>query len=87
MASKYAFEELYQSIEPTNETIHHFVEGIEVRSHYVASEIEDLEHIGYGAGTPPFLRGPYASMYTAKPWTIRQYAGFSTAKKSYEFYL
>jgi methylmalonyl-CoA mutase len=87
MASKYAFEELYQSIEPTNETIHHFVEGIEVRSHYVASEIEDLEHIGYGAGTPPFLRGPYASMYTAKPWTIRQYAGFSTAKKSNEFYL
>ncbi|MFY7860949.1 MAG: methylmalonyl-CoA mutase family protein, partial [Chitinophagales bacterium] len=87
MASKYAFDDLYQSIRPTNETIHNFVEGIEVRSQYAISDIENLDHIGYGAGIPPFLRGPYASMYTAKPWTIRQYAGFSTAKKSNEFYL
>ena len=41
---------------------------------------------GFAAGLPPYLRGPYATMYTTKPWTIRQYAGFSTAKESNEFY-
>lgn len=45
-----------------------------------------FDHQGYGAGSPPYLRGPYASMYVKRPWTIRQYAGFSTAKESNEFY-
>ena len=51
-----------------------------------AAELTSCEHLDYAAGLPPFLRGPYASMYTAHPWTIRQYAGFSTAKESNTFY-
>lgn len=47
---------------------------------------QDVNHSGFTAGIPPFLRGPYATMYTSRPWTIRQYAGFSTAKESNEFY-
>lgn len=61
-------------------------EGIEVKPTYTALDRDTLEHLGFSAGIPPFLRGPYASMYTVKPWTIRQYAGFSTAKDSNAFY-
>ncbi|MCY3629898.1 MAG: methylmalonyl-CoA mutase [Rhodothermaceae bacterium] len=53
---------------------------------YGAADMEAFEHLDYAAGIPPFLRGPYASMYTMRPWTIRQYAGFSTAEKSNTFY-
>ncbi len=49
-------------------------------------DISELGHIHYSAGLPPYLRGPYSSMYTIKPWTIRQYAGFSTAEASNAFY-
>lgn len=49
-------------------------------------ELRELDHLGSVSGFPPYLRGPYASMYTSRPWTIRQYAGFSTAEKSNEFY-
>ncbi|NNK80278.1 MAG: methylmalonyl-CoA mutase [Flavobacteriales bacterium] len=59
-------------------------EQISVNSDYPSSE--GLEHLDFGAGKAPYLRGPYASMYTARPWTIRQYAGFSTAEKSNAFY-
>lgn len=48
--------------------------------------MDDIEHLGFGAGIPPFLRGPYSSMYLTRPWTIRQYAGFSTAEESNAFY-
>ncbi len=48
--------------------------------------IQDFEHVDFAAGTPPYLRGPYATMYVQRPWTIRQYAGFSTAEKSNAFY-
>ncbi|MBT1703886.1 methylmalonyl-CoA mutase [Chryseosolibacter indicus] len=61
-------------------------EKINVKPSYTKEDIQTFTHIGYGAGIPPFLRGPYASMYTTKPWTIRQYAGFSTAKESNAFY-
>lgn len=61
-------------------------EGIEVKSSYSESDIADLEHIGFGAGFAPNLRGPYATMYVRRPWTIRQYAGFSTAEESNAFY-
>lgn len=61
-------------------------ENIEVKSLYTEKEIEQLEHLGYAAGLPPFLRGPYGTMYILKPWTIRQYAGFSTAEESNAFY-
>jgi methylmalonyl-CoA mutase len=61
-------------------------EKIPVKSHYSGDDLEGLEHLEYAAGLPPFLRGPYSSMYTIRPWTIRQYAGFSTAEESNAFY-
>jgi methylmalonyl-CoA mutase len=51
-----------------------------------AQDMQGMEHLHYAAGIPPFLRGPYATMYTLQPWTIRQYAGFSTAEESNAFY-
>lgn len=61
-------------------------ENIPVKSLYIEKDMEPLEHLGYAAGLPPFLRGPYGTMYILKPWTIRQYAGFSTAEESNAFY-
>jgi len=61
-------------------------EGIEVKPTYSKEDISDLEHLGFGAGFAPNLRGPYATMYVRRPWTIRQYAGFSTAEESNAFY-
>jgi len=61
-------------------------EGIEVKQTYSESDLEGLEHLGFGAGFAPNLRGPYATMYVRRPWTVRQYAGFSTATESNAFY-
>ncbi|MFT6216804.1 MAG: methylmalonyl-CoA mutase [Roseivirga sp.] len=61
-------------------------EGIEVNPIVTGGNLINAEHLGFGAGKAPFLRGPYASMYTKRPWTIRQYAGFSTAEESNAFY-
>jgi methylmalonyl-CoA mutase len=61
-------------------------EGIDLKKTYSKKDIEGLETLGFIAGTPPFLRGPYPSMYASRPWTIRQYAGFSTAEESNAFY-
>jgi len=61
-------------------------EQIEIAENYVASDVKNLEHTNFTAGLPPFLRGPYSSMYVKNPWTIRQYAGFSTAEDSNAFY-
>ena len=61
-------------------------EKIKVNPLYTKEDIKDLEHIKYTAGIPPFLRGPYATMYCMRPWTLRQYAGFSTAEESNAFY-
>jgi methylmalonyl-CoA mutase len=61
-------------------------EGIPVKSAYTAADLEGMEHLNYAAGIPPFLRGPYSTMFVTKPWTIRQYAGFSTAEESNAFY-
>lgn len=61
-------------------------EGIAVKSHYGPDDVEGMEHLGFGAGFAPNLRGPYATMYVRRPWTIRQYAGFSTAEESNAFY-
>ncbi len=61
-------------------------EGIPIQSRYAKLDLEELEHLSFGAGIPPFLRGPYSTMYVNKPWTIRQYAGFSTAEDSNAFY-
>jgi len=61
-------------------------EKIAIRAQYTAKDIAEAEQLDFVAGLPPFLRGPYSSMYTVRPWTIRQYAGFSTAEESNAFY-
>ena len=61
-------------------------EGIELKETYSEKDIEDLEFIDFGSGFAPYLRGPYTTMYIQRPWTIRQYAGFSTAEESNAFY-
>ena len=61
-------------------------EGIAIKPVYTPADIAGLDHLGFGAGQAPYLRGPYASMYVQNPWTIRQYAGFSTAEASNAFY-
>ena len=61
-------------------------EAISIKSHYGTDDVKNLKHLGFAAGFPPYLRGPYASMYVTRPWTIRQYAGFSTATDSNAFY-
>ncbi|MBQ1732774.1 MAG: methylmalonyl-CoA mutase, partial [Bacteroidales bacterium] len=61
-------------------------EQISVKGIYTADDLAGMEHLNYAAGVPPFLRGPYSTMYVQKPWTIRQYAGFSTAEESNAFY-
>src|ERR1043165_2638861 len=61
-------------------------EGISVKSNYEKADTDKLVHLEFGAGFAPNLRGPYATMYVRRPWTIRQYAGFSTAEESNAFY-
>ncbi len=61
-------------------------EQIKVKPAYTAADLEGMEQLDYAAGIPPFLRGPYSTMYITRPWTIRQYAGFSTAEDSNAFY-
>lgn len=69
-------------IEPNWETPEH----INVKPAYTKEDLEGMEHLDYAAGIPPYLRGPYSMMYAFRPWTIRQYAGFSTAEESNAFY-
>jgi methylmalonyl-CoA mutase len=61
-------------------------EGIAVKPVYNSDDLKEVDHLKFSAGLPPFLRGPYTSMYVTRPWTIRQYAGFSTAEESNAFY-
>lgn len=61
-------------------------EGIDVKQGFSKEDTQSAEHLEFGAGLPPFLRGPYSAMYALRPWTIRQYAGFSTAEESNAFY-
>jgi methylmalonyl-CoA mutase len=61
-------------------------EKINIKPVFTPKDVETAEHLNFSAGTAPYLRGPYASMYLTKPWTIRQYAGFSTAEESNAFY-
>jgi len=79
MRPEFTFIELFPKISG-------LAEGIPIKSNYSPVDIKEYEHLDFSAGLPPFLRGPYSSMYTTRPWTIRQYAGFSTAKKSNEFF-
>ncbi|SFK64849.1 heterodimeric methylmalonyl-CoA mutase large subunit precursor [Porphyromonadaceae bacterium KH3CP3RA] len=61
-------------------------EQIPVKPVYTKEDLQGMEHLNYAAGLPPYLRGPYSTMYVMRPWTIRQYAGFSTAEESNAFY-
>src|SRR4029078_3666443 len=61
-------------------------EGLTIKSAYAAADAEGLDFLGTWPGIPPYLRGPYPTMYVTQPWTIRQYAGFSTAEDSNAFY-
>ena len=61
-------------------------EGMDIPQHFSPADYEEMKHLDFVAGLPPFLRGPYSSMYAGRPWTIRQYAGFSTAEESNAFY-
>ena len=61
-------------------------EGIALKHSYSKEDLNNLSHLNYAAGIPPYLRGPYSTMYVRRPWTIRQYAGFSTAQESNAFY-
>ena len=63
-----------------------FAEGISVKKYFTKDDLADAEHLNFAAGLPPYLRGPYSTMYVQNPWTIRQYAGFSTAEESNNFY-
>ena len=61
-------------------------EQIQVKTVYTKEDLDGMEHLHYASGLPPYLRGPYSGMYAMRPWTIRQYAGFSTAEESNAFY-
>ena len=69
-----------------NKELWQTAENIPVKPFYQEEDIEGMEHLHYAAGLPPYLRGPYSTMYLLRPWTIRQYAGFSTAEESNAFY-
>ena len=77
---------LSNNFEFKNEISFQTAENIPVFNYHSKEHIQDAEHLGFAAGVPPFLRGPYSSMYVKSPWTIRQYAGFSTAEESNAFY-
>jgi len=70
----------------SSEMVWHTNEQIDVKPLYDDKDTSGTDHLGYTAGIPPYLRGPYATMYAMRPWTIRQYAGFSTAEESNAFY-
>jgi len=72
--------------ETTNEQVWETPEKISVNQRFSKDDIQEFEHLNYAAGIPPYLRGPYSTMYAVRPWTIRQYAGFSTAEESNAFY-
>src|SRR5690348_17615261 len=61
-------------------------EHFAIKHRYTFEDLAGLDHLEYAAGVPPFLRGPYSTMYAMQPWTVRQYAGFSTAEESNAFY-
>jgi len=86
-----SFNEWQNKIEKTTgkslkDLVTETMEQIPVKPIYTSKDYESMEHLGFTAGIAPFLRGPYATMYVVRPWTVRQYAGFSTAEESNAFY-
>lgn len=92
--NKRDISDLFPNSQPMNEEakrvldeqIWQTMEQIPVKPLYTKEDIEGMEHLGYMPGMPPYFRGPYPTMYVAQPWTVRQYAGFSTAEESNAFY-
>ncbi|TAE73880.1 MAG: methylmalonyl-CoA mutase [Bacteroidetes bacterium] len=84
--SKISFENTSQTFVVPDLKTSHTPEGITIKSFYTKEDLKEVEHLNFIAGKPPFLRGPYATMYVQRPWTVRQYAGFSTAEASNAFY-
>ena len=73
-------------IKSLDECVQRTLEGIDVRPLYTAADLKDCEYLNSMPGFAPYVRGPYGSMFVTKPWTVRQYAGFSTAEESNAFY-
>jgi len=91
MPEKESFKEWKDRIEAQSgkkldELMQRTMEQINVKPLYTGEDLKDMNHLHFMAGIPPFLRGPYPSMYVTRPWTVRQYAGFSTAEESNAFY-
>jgi methylmalonyl-CoA mutase len=84
--TQFPFQRQTQPINETEPEIWTSLEQIDIPSQFEANLRERFAHLNFVAGIPPYLRGPYSSMYVGRPWTIRQYAGFSTAEKSNAFY-
>jgi methylmalonyl-CoA mutase len=75
-----------EKVAANNQEVWNTPEGIPVKKRFSQEDVKDAEHLQFAAGLAPFLRGPYSTMYVTRPWTIRQYAGFSTAEESNAFY-
>ena len=75
-----------QAGKPMEDLVWHTMEKVDVKPLYTKADLAEVKHLDFTAGIPPFLRGPYPTMYVTRPWTVRQYAGFSTAKESNAFY-
>lgn len=75
-----------QTDSPADEQVWRTHERLDVKALHTATDLAQVEHLGFVAGIPPYLRGPYPAMYAVRPWTIRQYAGYSTAEESNAFY-
>ncbi len=92
MRPRFRYSDINNIYSGTSSRVDHSVnqwitpEMIPVKSVYTKPDINDIDHLDFAAGIPPFLRGPYSGMYAMKPWTIRQYAGYSTAEESNAFY-
>ncbi|MCB0753114.1 MAG: methylmalonyl-CoA mutase, partial [Ignavibacteriae bacterium] len=90
-SSKKTYEDWKKDFEKSlgkkpEEMIFETMEKIPLAPIYTKDDIKDFQHLEYMSGLPPFLRGPYSTMYVVRPWTVRQYAGFSTAEESNAFY-
>lgn len=90
MSARQSFEHIELSTTAVSgeaqQAIFSTAEKIDLNSYYHASDLKEATHLGFVSGKAPYLRGPYGSMYAIRPWTIRQYAGFSTAEESNAFY-
>ena len=75
-----------RGVHASEDVVRESPEKIDIKTFYVRDDLSSSEHLGFVSGIPPYLRGPYPTMYLTRPWTIRQYAGFSTAEESNAFY-